>query len=147
LELQLVGYIYGLLIIKDGKWKWMFWGITPWLLLIIPPSIINFWDLLLEYILSLYIFTPFLFWNQIIKIVKKKSIPIEMLLFSSLITLLMILKLFIHTLAGVLWWIPNNWYGSFIFNLPIYGVTLAFVLSICIIIYRPMTKMMLEKQY
>jgi hypothetical protein len=41
----------------------------------------------------------------------------------------------------VLWWTPNDWYGSFIFNLPIYGVTLAIVLPVAIIIYRPIVKM------
>ncbi|MDR0739320.1 MAG: hypothetical protein LBF00_00300 [Mycoplasmataceae bacterium] len=138
LELYLIGYIYGMQLIKKMKWKWTFWLITPWLLLIIPPTVANFWDLLLEYILALYIFAPFIFFDKCVKLNKTW---LQLVLFSFLITLLIFLKLLIHTIAGVLWWTLNNWYGSFIFNLPIYGVTLAFVLPISIIIYKPIQKL------
>jgi hypothetical protein len=146
LELQIIGYVYGLIIIKDNKWKWMFWGITPWFLLVIPPTIINFWNLLWEYILSLYIFVPFAFWNRFFKNKNdKKSLPLELFCFGTLMTILVFLKLFIHTLAGVWWWMPNNWYASFIFNLPIYGITLVVCLPVSIIVYRPIKKIILIK--
>jgi thiamine transporter ThiT len=58
---------------------------------------------------------------------------------------LVFLKLFLHTVAGVLWWMHGNWWGSFIFNLPIYGVTLGVALPISIIVYRPLQKIT-EKQ-
>jgi hypothetical protein len=138
LELYLIGYVYGLMTIKNNKWKWTFWGITPWLLLVIPPTIINFYDLLLEYILALYIFVPFIFWD---KIVGKKNLPWQIIIFCVLLIGLIFLKLFIHTVAGYLWWMPNDWYASFIFNLPIYTITLGITLPISIIIYRPIQKM------
>jgi thiamine transporter ThiT len=64
----------------------------------------------------------------------------QLIAFSVLMIALVFLKLFIHTVAGVLWWTPGEWFGSFIFNLPIYGVTLAVCLPVSIIIYRPMQK-------
>jgi hypothetical protein len=96
--------------------------------------------------LALYIFVPFIFWEKIIpKKNDKKALVIQILIFSVLIITLIFLKLFIHTIAGVLWWMPNNWYGSFIFNLPIYGVTLAFVLPISILVYQPMQKLIISR--
>ncbi|MDR1235018.1 MAG: hypothetical protein LBJ97_02925 [Mycoplasmataceae bacterium] len=146
LELYITGYVYGMMLIKDIKWKWMFWFSTPWLLLVIPPTIINFWDLLLEYILALYIFVPFIWFDKLVNLLKRNqnkmfSTIMQIVSFSLLMISLIFLKLFIHTIAGVLWWTPNNWYGSFIFNLPIYGITLTVALPISIIIYKPLQKL------
>jgi thiamine transporter ThiT len=145
LELYIVGYVYGLLMIRDAKWTWTFGIITPWLLMVVTPSIANFYDLLLEYVAAFYIFLPMIFINKYIdwsddKLSPKKAFVTQMLIFGFSIIAGVFLKLFIHTVAGVLWWTPGQWWGSFIFNLPIYGVTLAVALPVSLLVYKPLMK-------
>jgi thiamine transporter ThiT len=140
-----VGYVYGLLMIRDAKWVWTFGILTPWLLMVIPPSIANFYDLLLEYVLALYIFLPIIFVSKYIdwsdqKLSPRKSLGTQMAIFGSCMIVGIAIKLFIHTVAGILWWTPGEWWASFIFNAPIYGVTLAVALPVSLLVYKPLMK-------
>jgi hypothetical protein len=120
--------------------------LTPWLLLVIPPSFVNILDMLWEYIVALYIFLPFIYFDCLVVLINKRlKKPIYQLItgmisFSLILIALIFLKLFIHTIAGIWWWTPGKWWGSFMVNLPIYGVTLAIDLPVCLLTYPTIRK-------
>lgn len=147
IEMYLIFYVYGLILIKDIKYQITFGIITPWFLLVVPPIIANGVDLLFEYILPLYIFLPFIAFSKFVdysnqwKKNKKVIISVQILIFSFCFILGILIKLLVHTLAGYWWWTPGQLSGSFIFNMPIYLITLAIDLPIGIIVYIPLMKL------
>jgi hypothetical protein len=75
----------------------------------VPPSVINPLQFLMEYILALYIFLPFIYFDLIIKginkIIKspKKNMLVQLIIFGSMIVITIFIKLAIHTIAGKVW--------------------------------------------
>lgn len=147
IEFYLVGYVFGLIVIQPKVYRLGFFLVCPWFLMIIPPSIANIADMLMEYVLAFYIFIPMFFLNEIWKAIEtkleKKANKDKVLLSLKFITFIVFfifcvaIKLTIHTIAGAIWWLPGDWKGSFIFNLPIYGATLLIDLPLAIIIFKP----------
>lgn len=142
IEFHLIMYMYGMLLINNRKWQWTFGLLTPWVILVVPPSVVNLWQFLMEYILALYIFLPFIYFDLIInsvnKLIKssKKKMMTKLIIFGLMIIIIIFIKLALHTIAGKIWWSPaNSWYASFMFNMPIYVSTLSIVLPISLIVY------------
>ena len=142
IEFHLIGYTYGMLLINNRKWQWTFGILTPWVILMVPPSVVKFWQFLVEYIVALYIFLPFIYFDVIVKWINritkstKKSMVLQLLIFALMLTIIMFEKLALHTLAGKVWWLPaGTWYASFIYNLPIYAITLGIILPVGLVVY------------
>jgi hypothetical protein len=118
----------------------------------VPPSVMNFWQFLVEYIAALYIFLPFIYFDVVVRWINsftkssKKSMVYQLLIFSFMLTVIMLEKLGLHTVAGKIWWFrgdtnynPNDpaysWMAAFMFNLPIYAITLGIILPIGIVAF------------
>ena len=145
IELYLVVYIFGLITITDKKWAWFFCLVTPWFLLIKGFTVINFWDLLLEYILNNYIFWIFIYffnffdWLEIKK--NKKNTVLMYFSFIFLSVILFSIKLACSVIAGYLWWFPGQWLASFLFNMIIIWGSLAICLPFLVLSLKPMRAM------
>jgi hypothetical protein len=131
-----------MILIKNRKWQWVFGILTPWVILMVPPSVMNFWQFLMEYILALYIFLPFIYWDLIAKLINKLikkpkiSMLVQIIIFGFMIGCIVLEKLAIHTIAGKIWWTPSDtWYSSFMFNMPIYIATLGIILPVGVVCY------------
>lgn len=142
IEFHLIGYVYGMMLINNRKWQWTFGLLTPWVILMIPPSVINFWQFLVEYIVALYIFLPFIYFDLIVnglnKTIKsrKTSMFLQILIFCLMLIITVFEKLALHTIAGKMWWLKSDsWYASFIYNLPIYAITLGVILPLGLVCY------------
>ncbi len=146
LDFYIVVFVLGILMINSHKYKWTFLILTPWVLLIIPSGMVNFWDLLLEYILSLYVFFPLIYFLPIIKLLtrkvnnKKAKIAIELIILSLIILFLFTIKFVLHLVAGYIWYTPGNWYASMVINAEIIFLIYAVDIPIILLCYPSLQK-------
>lgn len=95
-------------------------------MLIIPDYAINFYDLLLEYFLSIYIYFPFIFlniWSNYSYLAKKRKKAIYLIIFIILNIFILTTRFFFFVIASYLWYIPNQWWLSFVYELNGYWLT------------------------
>jgi hypothetical protein len=153
LDFYIIFYIMGILVINDKKYQWMFALLTPWVLLIIPSTSVNFLDMLMEYILVLYIFIGFIYFDKLVKIIneliknKRINLVCQITVFSIILFMCFCIKLLIHVFSGVQWYIAdhdlgnlNNWYAAFTINLLIIVVNFSVNLPLGILLYVPINK-------
>jgi hypothetical protein len=139
-----------LLLINQRYWQWTFGIITPWVLLIIPSSSANIVDLIFEYVLTLYVFLGFIYFDLIVKCLNKRiknkkiGITVQIIIFSLLLIICFGVKLLIHVVAGTWWWVQGDWTGSLIINAPIIGINLGITLPIIIILYPSISHLKLN---
>ncbi len=140
-------YILGIMCFQWHKYKWWFTLLTPWVLLLIPSGAVNFWDLLMEYVLSLYVFFPIIYFPSIITILTKKvngnknKLIVELVFLTILILILFNIKLVIHVIAGVIWYVNGNWYASLVINLQIIYIDFAVCIPIVLLCYPSLRKL------
>jgi hypothetical protein len=107
LDFYIIFYIFGMLMINDKKYQWMFALLTPWVLLAIPSSAVNFLDMLLEYVIALYIFVGFIYFDKIVILInkniksRKANLTLQVCVFTLLMFVCFGIKLLIHTYCGV----------------------------------------------
>jgi hypothetical protein len=153
LDFYIIFYIMGILVINDRKYQWMFALLTPWLLLIIPSASVNFLDMIMEYILALYIFIGFIYFDKLVKVVnkliknKKANLTCQVICFAIILFICFCIKLLIHIFSGVQWYIGDhdlsnikNWYAAFTINLLIIVVNFSVNLPLGILLYMPINK-------
>ena len=129
----------GLVVIKTNIVKASFFIMTPIVLLIVPNVYwINLGQILVEYFLAIWCFFPFLFGSKIIEKLnaKKYGDRIQLLVFSTLFILCWLLKLFLHVLAGYLWWTNHDWWGSMLINFPIMFTNILFTIPIFVLLFN-----------
>ncbi len=134
-----VFFVLILIILKTRLIKTIFFIFTP-LVLLFDPNVywINLIQVLVEYFLAIWCFFPFLFGNAIIKKFDSKNLSkrLRLLVFSLLFIFSWMLKLFLHTLAGYVWWTDNDWIGSLFINLPIIFTNILITIPIFILIFN-----------
>lgn len=146
LDFYIAFFVLAILMIKSYTYKWIFLLITPWVLLIIPSGFVSFGDLMLEYILPLYIFFPIIYFSFIMNLLTKKvnnkkiKLILELITLSFLILVLFTIKFLFHIIAGYIWYTPGDWYASMVINAEI--VFLIYIVDIPIILlsYPSLTK-------
>jgi len=131
-ELELIIYIVGLIIIYDYKYKIIFLILAPiiWLL-IVPPFAFNILQVFVEYFLPqlFFIIIPLTWtWLNI-----KSKITLNFGL-TFVIIFVYLLKCGLHIIAGFYWWTPGEWFGSFLINARIIGINLVIQLPFSLII-------------
>lgn len=140
-------YILGIICIQTHKYKWTFVLLTPWVLLLIPSGAVNFWDLLMEYVLPLYVFFPIVYFPGIITLLTKKvngnknKLIIELVSLTILILILFTIKLVIHIAAGAIWYTNGNWYASLVINIEIIYIDFAVCTPIVLLCYPSLKKL------
>ncbi len=146
LDFYIVVFILGILMINSYKYKWFFLILTPWVLLIVPSGMINFFDLLLEYILPLYVFFPLIYFSPIIRLLTKKvnnkktKIAIELIVLSLIVLILFTIKFVFHLIAGYIWYTPGNWYASMVINAEIIFLIYAVDIPLILLSYPSLQK-------
>lgn len=146
LDFYIVIFILGILAINSYKYKWFFLILTPWILLIVPSGMVNFLDLLLEYILPLYVFFPLIYFSHIINLLTKKvnnkktKIAIELIVLSIIVLILFTIKFVFHLVAGYLWYTPGNWYASMVINAEIIFLIYAVDIPLVLLCYPSLQK-------
>lgn len=140
-------YILGIMCIQTHKYKCTFILLTPWVLLLIPGGAVNFWDLLMEYVLPLYVFFPIIYFPNIITLLTKKvngiknKLIIELVSLTILILILFTIKLVIHIAAGAIWYTNGNWYASLVINIEIIYIDFAVCTPIVLLCYPSLKKL------
>ncbi|MGL4343043.1 MAG: energy-coupled thiamine transporter ThiT [Metamycoplasmataceae bacterium] len=149
IDLYTIPFVFGFLIIRSKIIRMFFYLIVPGLLLIDP----NFYfihptQFFIEYFLAIYCFFPCFFFFEIEKMIffkqYKKNEILKFFIFISLFILSWIIKLFLHVLAGKLFWLSDqNWLTSFIFNIEIIGVNILITLPLFTILLPKIRKIIL----
>ncbi len=139
INFYIVFFALGLIIIKTNVIKATFFILTPFVLLLYPNVYwINIVQVMIEYFFSIWCFFPFVFGNYIInklnKYKNKKNL--KLLVFSIIFIFCWIIKLVLHTIAGYFWWTNQNWFGSFLINLPIIASNILLTIPVFILIFN-----------
>lgn len=138
LELELIIYIVGLVTIYNYKYKIIFLILAPLMWgLVVPPFAFNILQVIVEYFLPpLFFIIIAITWTLL---QKKNKITLNIGLILAII-LAYLVKCILHIIAGFYWWTPGDWMASFLINIQIIGLNLAFQLPISIIIINIIIK-------
>ena len=137
-------FAIGLVVIQTSIIKFIFFIMTPIVLLIVPNVYwINLGQILVEYFFAIWCFFPFLFGDKIIEKlnVQKYGNKIQLLIFSTLFILCWLFKLFLHVLAGYWWWTNHDLGGSMLINFPIILANILFTIPIFILTFNRTIKL------
>lgn len=116
LDLEIIPFVYGIISLKDYKFKIFFLIICPVLWwFIFPGYIINVLQVFVEYFLVFYIYI--LLW--FVDFVNPSNKKLYIIMFFILLITLTFIRMIIHMIAGIIWWTNNNIFLSFIINLEI----------------------------
>lgn len=138
LEIELVVFLVGLIVINEYKYKLFLLILAPFLwLLISPPFFFNYAQLFIEYLLPPFLFILISFSWTLFKNKSKLTINIALVL---TIFILFIIKCSLHIIAGYFWWTEKDWIGSFLINIRIIGINLVFILPLSITIINIILK-------
>lgn len=142
-EVYLVFYIFGLMLLKDKKYAWTFLILLPWIKSFLTgDSVAFFEDFLVEYIAAMYVFFPFIYFYDLTVLINKRwsGKMAKVLIYVAFLILSFVcytLKLTLHIIAGAIWWTPGQWLGSFIFNVPIIWGSYAISIPVMLILLIP----------
>lgn len=143
LELEIIPYVYGIICIKDLKIKSIFIILCPILWWILFPGYsINATQIFIEHFLVYYIYSSLM----IVNLIKISSKSKYIYLFFLIMFLTTILKLFIHVIAGIIWWTNGNLLLSIIINLQIIFGNLAINMIIFILTIKQICSISLNHQ-
>ncbi|MGL5630536.1 MAG: hypothetical protein ACRDCG_02065 [Mycoplasmoidaceae bacterium] len=141
LEIELVVYTIGLLVIFKWKYKIIFLLLCPFLWIMLKVAALNFFQVVIEYFIPEYFFViiplSFIYLQRFGKI----SVIINLCI---ILIVVYSFKCLCHTIAGYLWWLPPQKYlpitwkniiPSLIFNAQFIGTNLLFQLPISTFIF------------
>lgn len=145
IEVDLMFYLLVLVMIDKFKYVCLFVILAPLLSIPFSSGFINLLQVFVEYFLSYWILLPMcLFYNFNCKILKKiktlkkttKNI-ISLSIFFIFSLGLICLKMFVHIIAGVIWWTNGDWLFSIILNAQILLGSFAICLPFTLISLMP----------
>lgn len=145
INLYFVVFAVGLIIIKNKGINFFFFLFMPLILMIYPDYSKTFFktigQFILEYIITVWCFFPFLFGGAMIKKMELKKIDknIIFFIFLSIFVFCWFLKLAIHIIAGRIWW-TDSWTVSVIINLPIILSNLIITIPVFSLIFNRIIK-------
>ncbi|WP_027123975.1 energy-coupled thiamine transporter ThiT [Mycoplasmoides pirum] len=148
IEVDVMFYVLVLIIIDKLKFVLLFAFISPILALPFSSGLIYPLQVFIEYLLSYWILLPICFFANInfffikkMHINSKKNKNLATLLFFSFLTFILFsIKMFIHILAGVIWWTNNDWFFSFVLNAQIILGSFAICLPFALMSILPILK-------
>ncbi len=134
IDAEYVALVLGLIILPNIKYRLILIIITPCLwFLVSTPYAINAIQVFVEYFLVIYAFFPFVFIN----IDNDDSRFKKYWLVSILLVICTLIKLLIHVVAGVVWWVNGNWWLSIVINSKIVLTNLGINLLLLIWMIKP----------
>ncbi len=134
LDGEYVALVIGLIVLPNIKYRLILIIISPCLWFVVStPYAINALQVFVEYFLVIYAFFPFIFIN----IDYEDPIFKKYWLAPILLVICTIVKLMIHVVAGVLWWVNGDWSLSFIINSKIVFSNLGINLVLLITLIKP----------
>ncbi|WP_033159689.1 hypothetical protein [Mycoplasmoides alvi] len=125
IEVDVIFYLLALITFDKFRYALLFGILGPLLALPLSSGLINPIQIIIEYLFSYWVLLPiFCFYNLNYKltIYKKQQLKkiISFFLFFGFSLVLLSCKLFLHVLAGVIWWTNNDWFFSWILNSQIF---------------------------
>ncbi len=134
LDLEYVVLILGMIMLPKIKYRLFAMVFSCFLWMIVsPPYVINAIQVFVEYILVVLVYTPFLFINAS-KIDTKLK---QFILIPFVMIVCTFTKLFVHVLAGVIWWVNGDWIKSLLINSKIVLSNMAINIALMIMLIRP----------
>lgn len=154
IEVDVMVYALCILVIYQKKANFLFCFLAPLLGLIFSAGgMISFFQAIIEYILTYWIFIPLVFFPNLSKIIfnhdyfsnSKKNQKFQKFLivfaFSVLLLFLYCIKLFIHIWAGVVWWTNGDWSFSALLNAQVILGSFAICLPFGLLAVLPILKL------
>lgn len=154
IEVDVMVYALCILVIYQKKANFLFCFLAPLLGLIFSAGgIISFFQTIVEYILTYWIFIPLIFFPNLSKIVfnhdyflnykrnQKFQKSLIAFAFSILLLVLYCIKLFIHIWAGVVWWTNGDWSFSALLNAQVILGSFAICLPFGLLAVLPILKL------
>lgn len=154
IEVDVMVYALCILVIYQKKANFLFCFLAPLLGLIFSAGgMISFFQAIIEYILTYWIFIPLVFFPNLSKIIfnhdyfsnSKKNQKFQKFLivfaFSILLLFLYCIKLFIHIWAGVVWWTNGDWSFSALLNAQVILGSFAICLPFGLLAVLPILKL------
>jgi len=136
INIYFVVFAIGLVILKTNIIKIVFFLMVPFILMLYPNIyFINIIQVIIEYILAIWCFFPFIFGNFIINKLKNNKLYM-LIVFSNIFIFCWFLKFLLHVIAGYFWWTDNSLIGSIIINAPIIASNLLLTIPIFILIFN-----------
>lgn len=154
IEVDVMVYALFILVIYQKKANFLFCFLAPLLGLIFSAGgMISFFQAIVEYILTYWIFIPLIFFPSLYKIIfnhdyfsnSKKNQKFQKFLivfaFSIFLLVLYCIKLFIHIWAGVVWWTNGDWSFSALLNSQVILGSFAICLPFGLLAVLPILKL------
>lgn len=154
IEVDVMVYALCILVIYQKKANFLFCFLAPLLGLIFSAGgMISFFQTIIEYILTYWIFIPLIFFPNLSKIVfnhdyfsnSKKNQKFQKFLivfaFSIFLLVLYCIKLFMHIWAGVVWWTNGDWNFSALLNAQVILGSFAICLPFGLLSVLPILKL------
>lgn len=154
IEVDVMVYALCILVIYQKKANFLFCFLAPLLGLIFSAGgMISFFQAIVEYILTYWIFIPLIFFPSVSKIIfnhdyfsnSKKNQKFQKFLivfvFSIFLLVLYCIKLFIHVWAGVVWWTNGDWSFSALLNAQVILGSFAICLPFGLLAVLPILKL------
>lgn len=154
IEVDVMVYALCMLVIYQKKASFLFCFLAPLLGLIFSAGgMISFFQAIVEYILTYWIFIPLIFFPSLSKIIfnhdyfsnSKKNQKFQKFLivfaFSILLLFLYCIKLFIHIWAGAVWWTNGDWSFSALLNAQVILGSFAICLPFGLLAVLPILKL------
>lgn len=154
IEVDVMVYALFILVIYQKKANFLFCFLAPLLGLIFSAGgMISFFQAIVEYILTYWIFIPLIFFPGLYKIIfnhdyfsnSKKNQKFQKFLivfsFSIFLLVLYCIKLFIHIWAGVVWWTNGDWSFSALLNSQVILGSFAICLPFGLLAVLPILKL------
>lgn len=154
IEVDVMVYALCILVIYQKKANFLFCFLAPLLgLIFFAGGMIAFFQTIVEYILTYWIFIPILFFPNFAKIIfshdyfsnSKRNQKFQKFLiifaFSIFLLVLYCIKLFLHIWAGVVWWTNGDWGFSALLNAQVILGSFAICLPFELLAVLPILKL------
>lgn len=154
IEVDVMVYALCILVIYQKKANFLFCFLAPLLGLIFSAGgMISFFQTIVEYFLTYWIFIPLIFFPNLAKIIfnhhyflnskknKKFQNILIIFIFGLFLLVLYFIKLFIHIWAGTLWWTNGDWGFSALLNAQVILGSFAICLPFGLLAILPILKL------